>query len=63
MKYDIHYFKTQNLSPDERNAMRRNARGIWLMCGIRTEDRKSGLAQARRDYPFAEKFRAAKEVN
>jgi len=31
--YDIHFFKTSNLSPDEKNAMRRNASGLWLFGG------------------------------
>ena len=31
--FDIHFFKTSNLSPDEKNAMRRNASGIWLVGG------------------------------
>ena len=31
--YDIHYLKTENLTPDEQNAMRRNARGVWLTGG------------------------------
>ena len=31
--YDIHFFKTQNLSPDEQNAMRRGAKGLWLVGG------------------------------
>ena len=33
MTYDIHFFKTTNLSPDEKNAMRRNASGLWLVGG------------------------------
>lgn len=58
MKYDIIYFKSQNLTPDERNSMRKNQTGVWLMSGIRTSDRKAGLAQAKTDYPFASKFRS-----
>jgi len=34
--YEIHFFKTANLAPDERSAMRRGARGIWLI-GNRVE--------------------------
>ncbi len=32
--YNIHFYKIDNLSPDELNAMRRDAAGIWL-CGGR----------------------------
>ena len=58
MKYSIHYYKTENLTPDERNAQRKNQRGIWLDTGIRTEDRAAGFREARRDFR-GEKFRAA----
>ena len=43
--YDIHFFKTANLSPAEKNAMRRNASGIWL-CGGRVEAKSSRAACA-----------------
>jgi hypothetical protein len=36
MKYDVHYYKTTNLTPDERAAMRSNQAGVWLM-GVRVE--------------------------
>ncbi len=43
MKTDnIHFYKIDNLSPDELNAMRRGASGIWL-CGGRIVA-KSGRA-------------------
>jgi len=56
MKTHIHYYKTENLTPDERNAQRKNQRGIWLHTGIITNDRAAGLREARRDFR-AEKFR------
>ena len=43
--YDIHFFKTSNLSPDEKNAMRRGAAGIWL-CGGRIEAKSARAACA-----------------
>ena len=62
MKYSIHYYKTENLTPDERNAMRKNQNGIWLQTGIRTSDRVAGLREARRDFGSrAEKFRSVWE--
>jgi hypothetical protein len=32
--YDIHFFKTEHLSPDEKSALRKGASGLWL-CGGR----------------------------
>lgn len=29
--YDLDYFKDSNLTPDEKNAMRRNQSGVWLV--------------------------------
>ncbi len=31
--YTIHFFKTQNLTPDEKNCMRKGASGLWLLGG------------------------------
>lgn len=57
MKYHIHKYKVKNLTPDERNAQRKNQRGIWLHTGIITEDRMAGLHEAR-ETCRGEKFRA-----
>jgi len=57
MKYSIHYYKTENLTPDERNKQRKNQRGIWLDTGIYTTDRRAGFKEARRGFR-GEKFRA-----
>ena len=57
MKYDIQYFKTENLSTDELNSMRRGQRGVWLCTGIYTADRLAGFREARR-IVRGEKFRA-----
>lgn len=43
--YDIHFYKVENFSPDEKNAMRRNASGIWL-CGGRIEAKSARAACA-----------------
>ena len=41
--YEIYFYKTANLSCGEKNAMRRNARGIWL-CGNRIKAKSSRAA-------------------
>jgi hypothetical protein len=60
--YDIHFFKTANLSPDEKNAMRRNAKGIWLVGGrITAESPRAACAAYRKSGQLgcnAEKLRA-----
>jgi len=43
--YDIHFFKISNFSPDEKNAMRRDASGLWL-CGGRIEAKSARAACA-----------------
>jgi hypothetical protein len=43
--YNIHFFKISNLSSDEKNAMRRNASGLWL-CGHRIEAKSARAACA-----------------
>ena len=43
--YEIHFFKKSNLSPGEKNAMRGNARGLWL-CGNRIEAKSARAACA-----------------
>lgn len=37
MKYSIDFYKNKNISPDERNAMRKNQSGIWLSTGALIE--------------------------
>ena len=59
MKYHIHYYKSENITPDERAAMRKNQRGIWLHTGIQTEHRAAGLREARRDFRGS-KFRSVR---
>lgn len=61
MKYAIHYYKTENLSSDERNAMRRGAKGIWLHTGILTEDRAAGIREARDEFEGI-KFRSRRDT-
>lgn len=47
--YDIHYFKTSNLSPDEKNAMRRGASGLWISGGrVSAKSARSACAQYRK---------------
>jgi hypothetical protein len=47
--YDIHFFKTSNLSPDEKNVMRRNAFGIWLVGGrIKAKSARAACAAYRK---------------
>lgn len=43
--YNIHFFKNANLSPDEKNSMRRNSSGIWLV-GNRIEAESARAACA-----------------
>lgn len=33
MTYEINFYKTENLTPDELNAKRSNAAGVWLHAG------------------------------
>jgi hypothetical protein len=59
--YDIHYYKTQNLRPDERNAMRKNQTGIWLMGPrVEAENPHAACARARKEqgWPMGQKLRA-----
>ena len=47
--YDIHFYKTENLSSDEKNAIRRDARGIWLLGGrIEAQSRHAACAAYRK---------------
>lgn len=47
--YDIHYYKEEDLSPDELNAIRRNATGIWLAAGrIEAKSKKAACAAYRK---------------
>jgi len=45
MKYDIHFYKVEKLSPDELNQKRRKASGIWVLGGV-VEARSSRSACA-----------------
>jgi hypothetical protein len=60
--YDIHFFKTNDLSPDEKNAMRRDARGIWLVGGrIEAKSARAACAAYRKSGQLgcrADKLRA-----
>jgi len=60
--YDIHFFKIDDLSPDEKNAMRRNASGIWLIGGrIEAKSARAACAAYRKSGDFgsdAAKLRA-----
>ena len=48
-KYDIHYYKEENLSPDELNAMRRNATGVWIAGGrIEAKSKKAACSLYRK---------------
>lgn len=47
-KYEIACYKTENLSPDEKNAMRRNQSGIWLCADpVYANSRREALKIAR----------------
>lgn len=46
-KFQGDYYKTENLSPDELNARRRNQRGVWLTVGRGFNTRKEALSAAR----------------
>lgn len=47
--YFIHYYKTANLSPDEKNAMRRDARGLWLVGGqVKAKSKQAACAAYRK---------------
>ena len=58
-RYPISYYKTENLTPDERNAMRANQTGIWLFGDYYTaETPRKAIAAARADLGHkASKFR------
>ena len=58
MKFDIHFYKTRNLSPDERNALRSNQSGVWLL-GPRIEAVSAHAAcAAARKQGYTDKLRA-----
>jgi len=49
MNYDIQYFKpSADLSPDERDHLRKNARGLWLTGGQIEAGSPQGACQAYR---------------
>ena len=49
--YYVDFYKNENLSPDERNAMRRNQSGVWLSTGYCTEasSPQQAIAKAKRE--------------
>jgi hypothetical protein len=47
--YTIHFFKTQNLTPDEQNCMRKGASGLWLLGGrIKAKSAKAACVAYRK---------------
>ena len=49
--YEIDYYKTENLSPDEQNAMRSNQRGIWLVGeSVEADSPRKAIIAAKRIY-------------
>ncbi len=49
MRYEIHFYKTENLNPDERNAARRGAAGLWLYAiDVDAESPRAAIAAARK---------------
>jgi len=60
--YDIHFFKSDNLSPDEINSMRRNQRGVWLCTGFcyRAESARDARKQFRADEQSQHSFSGRK---
>jgi hypothetical protein len=59
MRYGIDYYKTDDLTPDELNAKRSNAAGLWLYAGdVDAADEREALAKARKSLaPRGEKVR------
>lgn len=61
--YDIHFFKTENLTPGERNCKRKGATGIWLQGGrIEAKSARAACAAYRKSGQLgsgAAKLRAA----
>jgi hypothetical protein len=48
MRFQIDFFKTTNLTPDEWNMVRRGASGLWLIAGnVDATDPKAALVEAR----------------
>lgn len=48
--YEVHYYKTENITPDERSTMRKNARGVWLWGSwVKAENGRQACAMFRRE--------------
>jgi len=49
--YEIDYYKTEGLTPDELNVMRSNQSGIWL-CGqsVKAESQRKAIVEAKKIY-------------
>lgn len=56
MKYTVDFYKIGKLSPDERNAQRKNQSGIWLCTGFAAEAesprRAIAMAKAQENVPL-----------
>jgi len=56
--YTIHFYKNTNLSPDEKNAMRRNASGIWIVGGnIEAKSAQAACAAYRKSGELGSSFK------
>lgn len=51
MRFQIDFYKTENLSPDERSCMRTNQSGVWLCTGAfyEAKNARDAITQAKRD--------------
>jgi hypothetical protein len=59
LRYIVHGYKTENLSPDEQNAQHSNQQGIWLTVGYYDATSKhAACRQARAESSAYSKFRA-----
>jgi hypothetical protein len=61
--YDIHFFKTASLSPDEQNAVRRGSSGLWLVGGrIEAKSGRSACALYRKSGQLGSNARKLRAV-
>lgn len=57
MKFDINFYKVENLTPDEQNYRRKNQQGVWLATGLSIEapSARKAITLARREEHFSGK--------
>lgn len=56
--FDIHFYKTENLTPAELAAKRQGAAGVWLPGGrVRAVSGRAACAQYRRTRGLGSKYR------